>query len=176
MDTVIYFDQAKDIDVEEADKLHVKLIPLSRVISDGRYYRVTYDEVHANTSYTFSYTSGTTDLPKGVIIPHSTYVANIAGLEVFDGEFRFYEDDVYLSYLPLAHVLERLMMIACMANCVQYGFYQGDVTKLRDDLAVLRPTLMLSVPRLYNRFYELMQAKVHELTGFKRLLTQYAIN
>jgi long-chain acyl-CoA synthetase len=42
-------------------------------------------------------------------------------------------------------------------------------------LAVLKPTVMVSVPRLYNRFYDLMQAKIKELTGFKKTLTEWGI-
>jgi long-chain acyl-CoA synthetase len=50
-----------------------------------------------------------------------------------------------------------------MSHGMQYGFYQGDVFKLKEDLAVLKPTLMVSVPRLFNRFYDVMQAKINEL-------------
>jgi long-chain acyl-CoA synthetase len=52
---------------------------------------------------------------------------------------------------------------------------QGDVLKLTQDLAVLKPTVMVSVPRLYNRFYDLMQAKIRELTGMKKMLTEWGI-
>lgn len=47
--------------------------------------------------------------------------------------------------------------------------------KLREDLIVLKPTIMVSVPRLFNRFYDVMQAKVKELTGFKRTITEWGI-
>jgi long-chain acyl-CoA synthetase len=47
--------------------------------------------------------------------------------------------------------------------------------KLKEDLAVLRPTLMISVPRLYNRFFDVMQQKVKELTGLKRTLVEWGI-
>lgn len=85
------------------------------------------------------------------------------------------DQDVYISYLPLAHVFERLLMISGLAIKMQMGFYQGDVLKLTMDLAVLKPTIMVSVPRLFNRFYDLMQAKIRELTGMKRQLTEWGI-
>jgi long-chain acyl-CoA synthetase len=72
-------------------------------------------------------------------------------------------------------VFERFMMIACLAYHVKYGFYQGDVFKLKDDLVVLKPTIMVSVPRLYNRFYDAMQAKIKELTGIKRTITDWGV-
>jgi long-chain acyl-CoA synthetase len=67
------------------------------------------------------------------------------------------------------------MLLTCMAVKMQVGFYQGDVLKLTLDLAVLKPTIMVSVPRLYNRFYDLMQAKIKELTGMKKTFTEWGV-
>lgn len=114
-------------------------------------------------------------MPKGAMLTHKAFVANIANFNRFDGVFKVYPDDVYISYLPLAHVFERFLMTACMAFQIQYGFYQGDVFKLKDDLAELKPTLMVSVPRLFTRFYDVMQAKINELTGMKRRLCDWGV-
>lgn len=65
--------------------------------------------------------------------------------------------------------------MCAMGYKMQYGFFQGDVMKLKDDLAELKPTIMVSVPRLYNRFYDVMQQKIRELTGFKATLTRWGI-
>ncbi len=83
----------------------------------------SFDEVTHDTCYTFSYTSGTTGMPKGVMLSHRNFVANIESMTKFDGTFNLYETDTYISYLPLAHVMERLLMTSCMAYKVQYGFY-----------------------------------------------------
>ena len=48
--------------------------------------------------------------------------------------------------------------------------------KLREDLAELKPTLMVSVPRLFNRFYEAMQDRIKDLTGIKKTITEWGIN
>ena len=58
------------------------------------------------------------------------------------------------------------MLISALLNCCQYGFYQGDILKIREDMAVLRPTVLASVPRLFNRFYDGMKQKINELEGF----------
>lgn len=67
------------------------------------------------------------------------------------------------------------MYVIAMTHGVQIGFYAGDVFKLKEDLAELKPTIMASVPRLFNRFYDVMQAKINELQGFKRTLTDWGI-
>ena len=110
------------------------------------------------------------------MLTHQNLVANIAGMETFDGNlFGIHDDDVYLSYLPLAHVVERCFMLCAMTYRMQYGFYQGDVQKIKEDLAELSPTVFCSVPRLYNRFYDVMQKGISELTGAKKYLVDRAI-
>ncbi len=109
------------------------------------------------------------------MLTQRNFISNAGGMNVFDGVFNFYPTDVYISYLPLAHAMERYLSIACMAYLVQYGFYGGDVLKLREDLAILKPTLMVSVPRLFTRFHDVMQQKINELTGMKRKLTDWGV-
>lgn len=173
---IIYFDDASDSDKEVAQQLGISLASYDEAINEGKQVgKVEWDEVTSETIYTFSYTSGTTGMPKGVMLSHGNFVSNIEGMNKFDGVMAFYDDDIYISYLPLAHVFERLLMLTCVSYYVQYGFYQGDVMKLREDLAELKPTLMISVPRLFNRFYDVMQAKIKELTGFKRTLCDWGV-
>merc|ERR1711976_775316 len=86
---------------------------------------------HATTTfndiYTFSYTSGTTGDPKGAMMTHGnilTMVSAIADLVQVKGERR------YCSYLPLAHVYERVVMNYMMVHRAKYGIFSGDVFKL----------------------------------------------
>ena len=85
------------------------------------------------------------------------------------------EKDTHLSYLPLAHVLERIIVNAFLLKGGSIGFYSGDVQKLKEDLSALKPTFFASVPRLYNRFYELINANIKKLTGMKKMLAERAI-
>jgi long-chain acyl-CoA synthetase len=63
-------------------------------------------------------------MPKGVMLSHRNICSNMGAIREFDGKvFDLYEDDTYISYLPLAHVFERHFMIACLAYKVKYGFY-----------------------------------------------------
>lgn len=178
----LYFDQATEEDKAKAQELGVELLAYEEFLAEGMKidskdadYEAA-DPVDADTFYTFSYTSGTTGVPKGVMLTHRNFVANVGALNQFDGgQFAVLPDDVYVSYLPLAHVFERFMYLAMVAHGVGVGFYHGDVFKLKDDLAELKPTLMISVPRLFNRFYDAMQQKVNELTGFKRTVADWGI-
>ncbi|KAG6437489.1 hypothetical protein SASPL_102407 [Salvia splendens] len=99
---------------------------------------------------TICYTSGTTGTPKGVVLSHGNLLSSVAGMTL---SVKFYSSDIYISYLPLAHIYERANQITSAYYGVAVGFYQGDNLKLMDDLAALRPTIFSSVPRLYNRIY-----------------------
>lgn len=105
--------------------------------------------------HTLCYTSGTTGMPKGVLIPEYTVISVICGALRGpirrNGIFEISSTDRVLSYLPLAHVFER-----CVCNLVtllgsMIGVYSGDMAKLLDDIKILKPTVFLSVPRLFNR-------------------------
>ncbi|XP_022683428.1 uncharacterized protein LOC101770882 isoform X2 [Setaria italica] len=122
---------------------------------------------------TICYTSGTTGTPKGAVISHENLIANVAGSNL---NIKFYPSDVYISYLPLAHIYERVNQVALLHCGVAVGFYQGDNLKLMDDLAVLRPTVFASVPRLYNRIYAAINNAVKESGGLKEKLFHSAYN
>lgn len=66
-------------------------------------------------------------------------------------------DDVYISYLPLAHVFDRLGVHTAMSVGAAVGFYSGNVLKLTEDLSVLQPSVFPTVPRLLNKIYDRVQ-------------------
>jgi len=179
LSTIIYFDELPEDQAKGATEVGFNLVTWSQVLKEGSTItdaEANYErerEVRPETPYTFSYTSGTTGMPKGVMLSNRNFIANVGGMDIFDPNFRLRDDDVYISYLPLAHVFERFLYIACVSGRVQIGFFQGDVLKLRDDLQELKPTLMVSVPRLFCRFYDLMQQRISEVTGMKRRLIDW---
>ena len=86
------------------------------------------------------------------------------------------KDDCYISYLPAAHSLEQAVLGTAVATGCRVGFFSGNVQKINEDLAVLRPTLFPSVPRLFNRMYGKIQDKLKEATGLKGSFAKRAVN
>lgn len=117
---------------------------------------------------TISYTSGTTGNPKGVMLSHGNITSTLGGLK--GEEFNMLHDDVHLSYLPMAHIFERLVIYCSLLSGATIGMFGGDVTKLKDDMQELKPTVFASVPKLYNRFYDLIKGQFDKLGGFQKVI------
>lgn len=71
--------------------------------------------------------------------------------------------------------MERLIVNSVMCYGGSIGFFRGDVLKLKDDIAILRPTIFVSVPRLYNKFCDGIKQKIDAVTGMKRSFAEKAI-
>ncbi|CAK4618020.1 unnamed protein product [Aphanomyces euteiches] len=100
---------------------------------------------------TICYTSGTTGDPKGAILTHRNCTT---AAMLLSERAKCHKDMVYISYLPLPHVMERAVATVVAYLGASMGFYQGDVQFLMDDMAELKPHLFVSVPRLFNRVYD----------------------
>ncbi len=120
---------------------------------------------------TLVYTSGTTGSPKGVMLSHRNILSNA---EAVLKRIPALPTDVFLSFLPLAHAFERTVgaYLPMMAGCCVA--YARSVDLLREDLLSIRPTVLLCVPRVYDKIYLAIQAKLGE-TGLKRRLFDKAL-
>ncbi|XP_047310054.1 long chain acyl-CoA synthetase 6, peroxisomal-like isoform X2 [Impatiens glandulifera] len=151
----------------------VKIVSYSRLLNEGHDSPRPFCPPKQDDVATICYTSGTTGTPKGVVLSHGNLIANIAGTTF---NVKFYPSDVYISYLPLAHIYERANQLLLVYYGASVGFYQGDNLKLMDDMAVLRPTIFSSVPRLYNRIYAGIINAVKSSGGLKERLFNTAYN
>lgn len=119
------------------------------------------------------YTSGTTGRPKGVMLSHRNIMVNCAAtLQCF----RTYSEDIFLSFLPLSHTLER--------TCGYYGTimsggqvaFARSVQQLGEDLQTIRPTVLISVPRIYERVFLAIKQKLAEGPAGRRKLFEFAVS
>jgi long-chain acyl-CoA synthetase len=99
------------------------------------------------------------------MLSHRNIIADVSGA-ILCG-LKVSDTDVHLSYLPLAHMFERVVQVALWSAGCQVGFYQGSPLKLMEDIAVLRPTMFPSVPRLFNRIYDKLMAAIETTPGIK---------
>ncbi len=114
--------------------------------------------LEADQMATLIYTSGTTGMPKGVMLSHRNIISNVhAGFHRV-GEERFV-DPLFLSFLPLSHSLERTCgyyMAIRVGGCIAYA---ESIDKLIDNFSEVRPTVVISVPRIYEKVYARVMAK-----------------
>jgi long-chain acyl-CoA synthetase len=118
---------------------------------------------------TIMYTSGTTGKPKGVMLTHDNLVRNAwASVATFHGGIGI--KDTALSFLPLSHAFERVpgyYMLMMSGTTVAYA---RSIPLLADDFKIIRPTVLMSVPRIYERIYNAIHAKLEEGPPLRRKL------
>ncbi len=120
---------------------------------------------------TLIYTSGTTGHPKGVMLSHGNVLSDVAaGL----GGVPVFPDDVFLSFLPLSHAFERTVGHFLPTASGAEIAYAEDVTTLLRDMPEVQPTIMISVPRLYEKIYAGVMARVEAAPAPKRWLFRAA--
>jgi long-chain acyl-CoA synthetase len=134
------------------------------------------EEACANVSeadvLTFIYTSGTTGPPKGCIHSHANWVALVDSIDQVNDFLR--PDDVALLFLPLAHNFARLVQFAG----ARIGFTLAlcpDIVQVTRALGEVNPTILPSVPRLFEAMYGNVRSRFEEATGVRRRLIDWAL-
>lgn len=122
---------------------------------------------------TINYTSGTTGNPKGVVLTQANATAATAAARIGSDTM---PSDVLISYLPLAHIYQRVAEHGALAAGASIGYFRGDILGLVDDMKLLRPTGFNSVPRLYNRFGSAIRAQTMDAPGLKGAMGRHVIN
>jgi len=134
-------------------------------------YRRRAAEIVASQLATIIYTSGTTGEPKGVMLTHSNLSSN--ALDSFK-EYEFLPGDIGLSFLPLAHVYERVMGYGYLFRGISIAYVE-QIESVAQALVEVHPTMTAAVPRFYEKMYANILEKGHRATGLKRKIFDWAL-
>ncbi|MEN9784227.1 MAG: hypothetical protein RJA24_1570 [Pseudomonadota bacterium] len=124
-----------------------------------------------NTLATIVYTSGTTGRPKGVMLSHDNILSNTAAcLQVLVTG----HDDIFMSFLPLSHTFERTCGYYLTMMSGSTTAYARSIPQLAEDLQSIKPTMLISVPRIYERIWGAIRAKLEEGPPLRKKLFLFA--
>uniref|UniRef100_A0A8C1XU41 Long-chain-fatty-acid--CoA ligase n=1 Tax=Cyprinus carpio TaxID=7962 RepID=A0A8C1XU41_CYPCA len=120
------------------------------------------------------FTSGTTGNPKGAMLTHRNVVSNSSAFIYVTKvpSCPIGPQDVHISYLPLAHMFERVVQGLILVHGARIGYFQGDIRTLMDDLMTLKPTVFPVVPRLLNRMFDKIYGQAN--SPLKRRILEFA--
>jgi long-chain acyl-CoA synthetase len=165
-------------DVKSSNK---SVITLAEAMKKGESYKKKDDldkrtkTIKPHDLATIIYTSGTTGDPKGVMLTHDNFISDARQIQ---NDFRDYIEDthVLLSFLPLSHSLERTSgyYFALFAGC-KVAFAE-DFGKVVDNMNEVRPTFIISVPRLYEKIHSVILSRLPEASAAKRLMFKLAMD
>ena len=150
-------------DVEEP-----RLIALDAWLPDAtQRYALSELKVHKSSLATIVYTSGTTGKPKGVMLSHQNIFWDAcAGMQ----NVRVRTDDIFLSFLPLSHMFERTVGYYLPMICGSTVIYARSIEKLAEDLVLKQPTILITVPRIFERVYNKIKVQLDNKSALARFL------
>merc|ERR1711959_470987 len=159
---IVYWGEASPEDEAALASLKIKTKSFTQLLDAGAKAPKPGNKAKSADIATIMYTSGTTGNPKGVILPHSALVSELAavGDKLKAVNCDISEHDIFISYLPLAHIFDRMTEELLIARGGSIGYWRGDVKGLLDDIGTLKPTFFCGVPRIFDRIYSAVMAKM----------------
>ncbi|MBF0472097.1 MAG: AMP-binding protein, partial [Gammaproteobacteria bacterium] len=134
---------------------------------------LTHFSASPNTLATIVYTSGTTGRPKGVMLSHANILENV---HVSLTMLSIYADDLFLSFLPISHMLERMGGYYLPMMTGSSVAFSRSIPQLAEDISTLQPTIMIAVPRIFERIFGRIQSRLDAGSFIKKSLFQAAVS
>ncbi len=155
------------------------VVPFATLMAEGEALEARRPEVRAwarqrkpEDLLTLIYTSGTTGDPKGAMLTHGNLVSNVERtLQLL----QIQRGDRCLSFLPLSHILERMAGHYSMMRIGASIYYAESIATVGDDLQATKPTLIVSVPRIYEKIYARVREGVASSSFLKRFIFHWAM-
>ena len=161
--------------IEELKARGINIFTFDEIVETGKTQGkdIILDPAKPETICTICYTSGTTGNPKGAMVTHAALESTINCMD--HTGFEYYEDDIYLSFLPYAHIMETLIFALIMTHGRTFALYSGNPRNLAEDAKILKPTIMTSVPRVYQRVFEGIQSVISKKSKLEQAIFNKAI-
>ncbi|KAM7168289.1 long-chain-fatty-acid--CoA ligase 1 isoform 1-T2 [Macrochelys suwanniensis] len=173
LNTIVIMESFDSDLVERGKKCGVEILSLRELEEVGKAHRRKPVPPNPEDLAVICFTSGTTGNPKGAMITHQNIVSNASAfVKATEKVIIPGTEDVLISFLPLAHMFERIVECVILCHGARIGFFQGDIRLLMDDLKTLQPTVFPVVPRLLNRMFDKIFGQAN--TSLKRWILDFA--
>ena len=167
---IVIFDELQDDSVHTFDQV----CELGQQVENGdQVYQQASEAVTPDDLASIIYTSGTTGDPKGAMLTHSNFMSNVGAAT---GIVTIGPDDVFLSFLPLSHVFERMGGHYLPLSSGATIAYAESPFTIRQNMQEVRPTIMMSVPRVYEAMHERILNSVKEGSPTKQKIFHWSVS
>ncbi|KMZ96775.1 long-chain-fatty-acid-CoA ligase [Plasmodium vivax North Korean] len=124
---------------------------------------------------TIIFTSGSSGMPKGAMLTHNTFITFLQSYIIDGNRLGLIKHDVVLSYLPLAHVYERLIEFALCFFGAKIGYFSGNIKELVSDINELKPSFLITVPRILQKIHDNVMEGLKNKSFIARTLVRTAL-
>ncbi len=153
-----------------------KIITLSKVFDESNNNNLSISSfkkiIKPENLATIIYTSGSTGVPKGVCLTHKNLISQVKATSKL---FHLSNQDIALSFLPLAHIFERMVMLLYLQKNVKV-YFADDISNVQNLLAEIKPTIVTTVPRLLEKIFINLKEKINTASFPRQILANLAIN